>query len=278
MTLATAVAISGAAVNPNTGVGGTGLTRARLVSFVMALLDLRLGYWAGHPAPARRPRHNPNHFRPGAYAFANLTGLDSLGFNEHRGFLQLSDGGHFENTGVYELVRRRARLILVCDGGADARFSFSDFQTTVQRIEEDFGVRIKALDDASPDAVVPAPPGQPKFPMGAGFSQQGHLVGCIYYPDNSLGWLIYLKATLTESVSFKVKGYFAEHAEFPHESTVDQFFDEVQFEAYRELGYRLAADMLDAPVPPSAASAGLPHCGDATTVSTLGAVISACGA
>jgi hypothetical protein len=102
MTLATAVAISGAAVNPNTGVGGTGLTRARLVAFVMALLNLRLGYWAGHPARDKHPGRGPNHFLPGAYAFGNLTGLKGLGFNEHRSFLQLSDGGHFENTGVYE--------------------------------------------------------------------------------------------------------------------------------------------------------------------------------
>ena len=124
MTLATAIAVSGAAVNPNTGVGGTGLTRARLLSFVMALLNLRLGYWASHPAPDRRPNRGPNHFIPGAYAAGNLIGLDHFGFNEDRSFLQLSDGGHFENTGVYELVRRRARLIVVCDGSEDQRLLF----------------------------------------------------------------------------------------------------------------------------------------------------------
>ncbi len=278
MTLATAVAISGAAVNPNTGVGGVGLTRARLVSFVMALLDLRLGYWASHPAPDRAPRHDPNHFRPGAYAFGNLTGLDRLGFNENRAFLQLSDGGHFENTGVYELVRRRARLILVCDGGADGCFSFSDFQTTLRRVEQDFGVRIKALDDASPDRLVPAPATPPCFPADARFSDQGHMVGVITYPDDSRGWLIYLKATMTQALSFKVKGYAAQHSEFPHESTADQFFDEVQFEAYRELGYRLAADMLDAQAPASAAGARLPCSGSPAAVPTLAAVIRACSA
>lgn len=278
MTLATAVAISGAAVNPNTGVGGVGLTRARLVSFVMALLSLRLGYWAGHPDPAKAPRHPPNHFRPGAYAFANLLDIDRFGFNEHRGFLQLSDGGHFENTGVYELVRRRARLILVCDGGADAAFSFSDFQTTVRRVEQDFGVRIKALDDASPDFVVPAPPPETRFPLERRFSPQGHLVAWIEYADGTRGWLIYLKATLTEAMSFKVKGYAAAHPEFPHQSTADQFFDEVQFEAYRELGYRLAADMLEARVPVTAADARLPHYEGPVVTPNLGALIRACAA
>ena len=279
MTLATAIAVSGAAVNPNTGVGGTGLTRARLLSFVMALLDLRLGYWASHPAPDRRPHRGPNHFIPGAYAAGNLIGLDHFGFNEDRSFLQLSDGGHFENTGVYELVRRRARLIVVCDGAEDSAFSFSDFQTTLRRIEQDFGARIKALDDASPDCVVPAPGVPPVFPGNARFSDQGHLIGRIIYPDDSHGWLIYLKATLTEAMSFKVKGYAAQNPEFPHQSTVDQFFDDVQFEAYRELGYRLTADMLAASPPKDMKdSEGLPYGSDTTAARNLADVIKACSA
>ena len=61
--------------------------------------------------------------------------------------------------------------------------------------------------------------------------------------------MIYLKTTLTDDVSFKVKGYAAQHPTFPDESTADQFFDEVQFESYRELGFRLADQMLEAKVP-----------------------------
>jgi hypothetical protein len=247
LTLATAVAISGAAANPNTGVGGVGLTRNRLVSFVMALLSLRLGYWASHPAPNRKPGHMANHFRPGAYAFANLVGFDRFGFHEHRPFLQLSDGGHFENTGVYELVRRKLRLIICCDGGADAECSFSDFQTTVRRMEQDFGARIRFSRTASPDGIVPAPSPAPHFPKDIYLATRGHMVGCITYADGSQGWLLYLKTTLTDALSFKVKGYAAQYREFPDQSTLDQFFDEVQFEAYRELGYRLASDMLASP-------------------------------
>ena len=278
LTLATAVAVSGAAVNPNTGVGGIGLTRARLVSFVMALLDLRLGYWVTHPVRGKDQDRAPNHLFPGAYAFANLLGLEQFGLNEHRSFLQLSDGGHFENTGVYELVRRRARLIIVCDAGADGHFSFSDFQTTIRRIDQDFGVRITALPDASPDLVVPAPAAPPRFPKDTDFSEQGHLVGCITYPDDSRGWLIYLKAALTTDLSFKVKGYAAEHREFPHQSTADQFFDDVQFEAYRELGSQLMADMLEAQMPGSAAAAGLPYCDSVPAAATLGDIVRAAGA
>jgi len=251
MTLATAMAISGAAANPNTGVGGEGLTRNLFLSLVMSLLNLKLGYWACNPDPDKRPSHCPNHFRPGAYSFGNALGIGRLGFNEHRPFLQLSDGGHFENTGVYELVRRRMKLIVACDGGADAEFSFSDFQTTIRRIEDDFGARIKAVEGATPDNIVPVKQKGPVYPKEAKFGGQGHMVATISYADGSTGTLIYLKTALIKDVSFKVKGYAAQNPEFPDQSTADQFFDEVQFEAYRELGYRIADKMLKSPAPVS---------------------------
>lgn len=258
MTLATAMAISGAAANPNTGVGGVGLTRNRIVSFVMSLLNLRLGYWADHPCTASS--HSPNHFIPGLYAFGNAMGGDRWGFREERGYLALSDGGHFENTGVYELIRRRVGLIIACDGGADREFSFSDFQTTIRRIDTDFGTRIRVLDHATPDQIVPMPVDDHAYPKEAQFAQQGHMIGCIEYPDGSKGWLIFLKTTLIRDLSFKVKGYAAKNPEFPDQSTLDQNFDEVQFEAYRELGYRLASKMLESPAP--ADGPNPKHCGE----------------
>lgn len=247
MTLATAVAISGAAANPNTGVGGVGLTRNRVLSLVMSLLNLRLGYWACHPDPKNAPNRCPNHFFPGAYAFGNA--LHIRGFDEKRKFLQLSDGGHFENTGVYELIRRKVKLIIVCDGGGDPAFSFSDFQTTLQRVEDDFGARIGSVEGATPDEIVPVPVKGAVYPKDASFAKQGFMVAEITYADDSRGTLIYLKTTLIDGVSFQVKGYAAQHREFPDESTADQFFDEVQFEAYRELGYRIADQMLNTVIP-----------------------------
>lgn len=248
LTLATAVAISGAAANPNTGVGGVGLTRNLFVSLVMSLLNLRLGYWADHPNPKHWLSHLPNHFRPGAYALSNAMGAEGGGYQENRDFVQLSDGGHFENMGLYELIRRRVKLAIVCDGGADREFSFSDMQTTVRRIEDDFGARIKILEPDTPDRVVPDAPLPPRYPPRAGLAKQGHMLASITYADGSKGWLIFMKTTLIEDVSFKVKGYVAQNPTFPDESTADQFFDEVQFEAYRELGYCIADKMLDAQV------------------------------
>jgi|GEM_PF-2419061 len=40
--------------------------------------------------------------------------------------------------------------------------------------------------------------------------------------------------------------YKKAHISFPDQSTADQFFDEKQFEAYRELGYLIAEQMTDA--------------------------------
>jgi len=245
MTLATAMAISGAAVNPNSGVGGEGLTRNRALSLVMSLLNLRLGFWASNPDPDKQSRHAANHLSPGGYSFGNALGCSSLGFSEQRAFLNISDGGQFENTGIYELVRRRVAVIIACDGGGDLGFTFSDFQTTVRRIEADFGARVEVHKDASPNQMVPMVSDQATYPKGAGFASKGYMICTIHYCDGGTATLLYLKTTLIEQASFRVKGYAAQNRDFPDQSTADQFFDEVQFEAYRELGYRIATEMLE---------------------------------
>ncbi len=243
MTLATAVAISGAAANPNSGVGGEGLTRNKFLSLVMSLLNLKLGYWASNPHKKHHTNWPANHFVPGSYSIGNAIGI--FGFRENRTFVQLSDGGHFENTGVYELVRRRLRLIVVCDGGADPDTSFSDFQTTVRRVEDDFGALIEVDETESPNKVVPTIKKDLHYPKDRKYAEQGFMRGTVTYADGTTGTIIYLKTTLISSVSFKVKGYAASNPDFPDQSTADQFFDEVQFEAYRELGHAIASQMLD---------------------------------
>ncbi len=243
MTLATAFAISGAAINPNAAVGGQGVTRNKVLSLVMTLLNLRLGYWAHNPC---RPPFNKiaNHFNPSAL-YALGSALNIKGFTENEAFIELSDGGHFENMAVYELVRRKASLILVSDGGQDADFSFSDFQTTIRRIETDFGARVDFHDDQyGPDQLLPVPPAGAEYPPGAKFSVRGYMTGSVHYADGSEGTLVYLKSTLIKQASFKVKGYKAREPDFPDQSTADQFFDDVQFEAYRELGFAIADSML----------------------------------
>ncbi|MCK5432889.1 MAG: hypothetical protein KAJ03_09100, partial [Gammaproteobacteria bacterium] len=114
MTLATAFAVSAAAINPNTGVGGEGVTRNKTVSLVMSLLNLGLGYWAHNPSTESFINKIANHFNPGGiYVLGSV--FSWMGFTEDKPFVELSDGGHFENMAMYELVRRKASLILVSD-------------------------------------------------------------------------------------------------------------------------------------------------------------------
>lgn len=235
LSLATAMATSGAAAHPHTGVGGAGPTRTRAVALLMALVNLRLGYWVTNPR--HRKDAHPNHFDALWYE------VSGGGYEESRRLLQLSDGGHFENLALYELVRRRARAILVCDGGADPGFAFGDLQIAVRRLESDFGVRLEFDDDQHLERMIPSEPAG--YPPGSRVAERGHVFGRIVYPDGPPGLLIYLKTTLLSDLSLKTKGYRVANPTFPDQSTADQFFDEDQFEAYRELGYRIASQMLD---------------------------------
>ena len=159
------------------------------------------------------------------------------------GFLELSDGGHFENLGLYELVRRRPRLIVVCDGGQDPAFAFEDLQRAQRRIAADFGATL----DLTPETLERLVPRKTdrRFPEAdLKLAESGHVVGRIRYSDDSSATLIYLKTTLIEGLPLALLGYRGANTAFPDQSTTDQFFDEEQFEAYRELGYRIAAAMM----------------------------------
>ena len=247
LTLATAVAVSGAAANPNTGSGGAGPTRNPVLSLLMSLLNVRLGYWVPHPGKPK-PRRVANHFRAAYHEWS------SRGYAEHRKLLQLSDGGHFENLGVYELVRRRVKLIICCDGGADPEFSFADLQVLVRRIGTDFGARINFDDcnhleriiprDPDPQQVLRRDPNTDAYPVGVKFAERGYIKGKIVYKDGSNSTLILLKTTMIHGLGLLLKGYKGANLDFPDQSTADQFFDEEQFEAYRELGYEIARRMI----------------------------------
>ena len=235
LTLATAVAISGAAANPNTGVGGAGPTRQPMLSLLMGLLNVRLGYWV--PRPGARQKM-ANHFLAARHE------LSPRGYAENRKLLQLSDGGHFENLGVYELVRRRVKLIICCDAGADPEFAFTDLQVLMRRIRTDFGAQIEFNDDNRLERVIPRKPDH-AYPVGTRFSERAYVKGTIVYSDKSESTLIVLKTTMIPGLSLLLKGYKGANPAFPDQSTADQFFDEEQFEAYRELGYELAGTMIN---------------------------------
>jgi len=240
MTLPTAMAISGAAVNPSTGVGGKGITRQPLLSMLMGLLNIRLGYWAPNPNPDLAASAIPNYFLPGLSEMFTRWRL-----NEKANYVELTDGGHFENLAMYELVRRRAKLIIVSDAGADPNFQFSDFANAVEKARVDFGAQILSNCDDLKNLIPHARDNMTKDGDFIKSAKRGYIKSTIIYPDNSRGCLLYIKTTFFEKLRADLYGYKKTHPQFPDEPTSDQFFDEKQFEAYRELGYQTAWQMMN---------------------------------
>lgn len=238
MTLSTAMAISGAAVNPSTGVGGDGVTRQPFLSMLMGLLNIRLGYWVSNPDPDKRPRVSsiPNFFLPGLSEMVLRSNL-----NEDSRFLQLTDGGHFENLGLYELIRRKVKVIIACDAAADPEYDFTDLFNALEKIRADFGVLITITAQQLRDLI----PLKESDSQLMAYAKQGFIMADILYPDREPGKFIYIKSSFFRELSADLYGYRKNQPEFPNEPTSDQFFDEKQFEAYRELGYQTAWQMMN---------------------------------
>lgn len=250
--LATAMAVSGAAVDPHTGEAHSWALR-----FLMSLLNVRLGYWILHPrhfGPRKAFRDYVkdswwngswdyvkdswwNFFRDyvqGSWLWLILTEI-MRGPREDTDFIRLSDGGHFENLGLYELVRRKCQWIIVSDAGADKNWKFGDIARAIERVRVDFGAEVNIdLGPLIPDGT-------------SGNSARPFSIGSIIYNDKtkSRGTIIYVKTTLFCGLPADVFGYRSANQDFPNESTLNQFFTEVQFEAYRELGYQAGKTLLE---------------------------------
>ena len=235
MMLPTAMAISGSVNHQQSGLGGVGLAPNPLVSLLKVLLNLRMGYWVPNPRTDDQSRR-PNHFVPG------LREALAVGQDEEEPFVLLEDGGYFDNLGLYELVRRRLRVILVCDAGADTGAPLSDLYRVLRRVEVDFGARV-AFDDEDRPPVVPRDPAP--FPEGGELAERGHLMARIDYADGTTGTLLYLKSVLVPGMRFTELGFGSQRAGFPRETTVDQFFDEEQFDAHRRLGCELTRRLIE---------------------------------
>jgi hypothetical protein len=224
--LGTTVAISGAAASPNMG-----YHTSPAVAFLLTVFNVRLGHWCGDTAheDAWRKRDPVLGLR---YWLAELTGTADQDYP----FVSLSDGGHFENLGIYELVRRRCALILASDAGADPKYAFEDLAEAMRKCYTDFGVRI-VFGATGVDGIRP----KRKKP-----SERHHAIARIEYPDGMPpGTLIYWKSSVTAAMPPDILNYQRTRKDFPHESTADQFFDEAQFESYRNLGYEVALRSLD---------------------------------
>ena len=211
--LGQAIAVSGAAASPNMG-----YHTSTLVSFFLTMFNVRLGWWFSNPSSGARNKERLPSFGF-AYLLAELFGLA----DEKRDYLNVSDGGHFENLGIYELIRRRVRVIIASDGECDPDLQFGSLGNLIRICDTDFGAKI----DIDVSSIRKQPDGN---------SLTHCSVGRIYYSNGSRGWLIYLKSSIVGDEDVSVAQYRETHPTFPHESTADQFFTEDQFESYRRLG------------------------------------------
>ncbi|AHF00018.1 patatin-like phospholipase domain-containing protein [Thioalkalivibrio paradoxus] len=288
------VGISGAAFS--TGLGSrTNLAMSLLAGF----FNLRLGYWWDSGMPPEK-RSDPLAVAGGnevseagaqpagtaarhrlTRAFESLFPVQSYLVDEFlarfrgvaRRWWYLSDGGHFENLGGYELIRRRLPLILIVDAEADPDYGFQGLANLVRKARLDFGAEVHFLDDHEiaqttlPDQVktqlgslemlrrgpwqdepVPDSTGRSRRrrvfgpPQRAGRSLACAALARVRYDHDPerVSWLLYLKPALVGDEPADVQHYQSHHPDFPHETTADQFFDEAQWESYRRLGLHIA--------------------------------------
>lgn len=247
--LTTAAAISGAALSPNQG-----YSSQPPLAFLMTLFNVRLGWWIANP---RRPWIWPSTLNQPTprfglrYLLSELVGHSSDTSN----YVSLSDGGKFDNMGLYELVRRRCSCIIICDGEEDKDTTFEGLGLAVAKARIDFGVEILF----PPEEVKRLAPSK-----RTGCSSIHFMKGTIRYPPppgcrehaKYTGEILYLKTAFVGDEPIDLVHYKREHPDFPQESTVNQWFTETQFESYRRLGQFTAEIALSSTTSTASTTAG----------------------
>jgi len=217
ITLGTAVTISGAAASPSMG-----SFSSSMVGFVMTLLNARLGAWLGNPGDAGERTWKQDGPRSAVGSLVK----EALGLtNNTSAYVYLSDGGHFENLALYEMILRRCRQIVVLDGGCDPAFTYNDLGNALRKVRIDLNVPIEFED-------------QDTQPLRE--KKRRCAIATIRYSAVDATWpdgqLIYIKPMLLGTEPPDVAAYAAANPPFPHQSTANQWFNESQTESYRMLG------------------------------------------
>jgi len=243
ISLATAVAISGAAASPNMGY----MMTSPVVRFIMTLFNVRLGFWLGNPRKETFRRDSPTQsVRP---IFDEALGKT----DDQSPYIYLSDGGHFDNFGLYEMILRRSRFIIISDASTDPDYCYESLAYAIRQVRVDFGVPIefrdklqlgKNLGEANKYCAIadiryscvdkPDPKPDEKKPEVKSDGQ----------PDPKYdGVLIYIKPSLDGSEPADVLNFHESDPAFPQDTIVDQWFGEAQFESYRMLGSHMIAKL-----------------------------------
>jgi choline dehydrogenase-like flavoprotein len=259
------IAISGAALST-----GLGRSTSLPISLLLGLVNLRLGYWWNSGIrPGERPGRYPDalwrriQLLPATLARTQTMILDewrSYYRGPSRRFWYLTDGGHFELFGVYELVRRRVPFIIAVDAGQDPTYRFDDLALLTRLVRLDFGAEIMWLDPAAArqagtadwmaletesSGAIPvwikewldADAVDRRDAIGRNGSHHAAMARISYAdPPGQTSWLLLLKASLTGDETVDVLQYSAKNCAFPNQPTTEQFFDDAQWESYRALG------------------------------------------
>jgi predicted acylesterase/phospholipase RssA len=234
LTLDEVMALSGAAFNPTT------VTNPLLFS-LMVILNLRLGQWVPSLSYNRRGLGS---------GWGRIFDLCRGEAHVHQRFL--SDGGYHDNLGLWPLLERRCRLIILSDATADPQFTFGELARVIQRARIEAGVSIRACSgsEALPLELIrphkiPSPPGSKpeEAPLLEKTSRRHYLLFQVVYPDGRKGHLIYLRSSLTGDEPIEVQCHALAHEEFPHEPVGNQLFEQDQVEAYRRLGEHIGEEL-----------------------------------
>ncbi|OJZ66293.1 hypothetical protein BRW65_27110 [Mycobacterium paraffinicum] len=263
LTVEAAVAISGAAFASAMGRQNKGFQT------LLAASGARLGTWLPNPNFAAKlacaaakncadpddigrpwPKSLPS-IRGASYFYRELFGMNY----EDARLVQVTDGGHYENLGLVEALRRRCRLIFCIDGGGDTPPLASGLTDAIRLARYELGVKIRLSEDG-PYKVDDIAPGTGKVDERGTFASlkqrvtKGTVVaGTITYPPAAglpecKGVLIVAKAVLWQRCPYWLLTYAAAQPQFPHDPTSDQWFNEGQFAAYTELGRIIAKQAL----------------------------------
>lgn len=265
LTMGEWVGVSGAAAAT-----GSGRRTSASMALLLGLANVRLGRWwcSGFQAPQPAPGTTPpkkgldSLFRTVLPTQAYLT--DELGahfYGTRRPRHYLSDGGHFEDLGIYELLRaeRNVKLIIACDCGADPDYQFDDLANLIRLARIDFNIDIEVDEDVTTNIarlgaflgtaaqLAPAPDGKPaahdrcalllKVFRGRGARSP------VTLPDMHI---VLIKPAPIASAPLDIVNYRAGNPAFPQQSTGDQFFDEAQWESYRKLGFEIGKNIFSA--------------------------------
>ncbi|WP_380876122.1 hypothetical protein ACFB49_07390 [Sphingomonas sp. DBB INV C78] len=250
------IAISGAAASSAMG-QATSLGTAMLLTFA----NVRLGYWWYAPELAgrldidqvhgnmARHRAGKRRRRGEVWRLRDLFETQSYLLNEaaaefsrvNRRRLNLSDGGHFENCGAYELVRRRLPIIILSDAAADPNYDFEDFSNLARKARIDLGAEIRCLDRTElaglPGGIADLCGLPEDFRKDQASDQRCALLCRITYVDGSPpSLMVVIKPRVPHNAPPDIAAYHRTCSRFPQEPTVDQFFGEAQWESYRMLG------------------------------------------